>query len=103
MQANQSWREKILKQFLGKLDRFWILVTGIRGFHLADLFAKMAGFFTAERIDDRFRNGCLLGVGDQHVRPCIELHHGVGSTDHVDTAEDDEQVLEESFQVEEMC
>lgn len=54
MQANQSWREKILKEFLGKLDGFWILVTGIRGFHLADLFAKMAGFFTAERIDDRF-------------------------------------------------
>ena len=63
----------------------------------------MAGLFTAKSIDDRFGNGCFLGVGDQHVRPCIELHHGVGSTDHVDTAEDDEQVLEESFQVEEMC
>ncbi len=63
----------------------------------------MAGFFTAEGIDDCFGNGCFLGVCHQHVRPCIKLHYGVGSTDHVETAEDDEQVLEDTLQVKEMC
>lgn len=58
----------------------------------------MTGLFTAERIDYRFRNRCLLRVSDQHVRPCIELHHGIGSTDHVDHTECCKQELEVTFQ-----
>lgn len=59
----------------------------------------MAGLFTAERIDDRFGNRCLLRIRYQHVRPCIKLHDGIRSTDHVEHTECCEQQLEVAFQI----
>ncbi len=98
MQISERWSDEILEKFLGKLNGFGCVVLGVGRFGFADFFAEVAGFFTAERIDDRFGNGCFLRVGDQHVRPSIELHHGIRSADELQATESDEQILEKPFQ-----
>jgi len=63
-----------------------------------DLAAKMAGFFAAERVFGRLDDAAVLGVGDEHADPRVNLHQRIRPARQLEAAEEHEQELERLLQ-----